>query len=187
MAELTYDKTKEKNYDYWENQFDGHGGYMLSADGNEYDILRGMIFHFVDKYDSVLDVGCACGDNLEWAERHHKGIDYEGTDYCEKFIEANRKRRPDIKWKVEDARNLKEFSESFDEVILYDVLDGLEGWERALDEAYRVAICRVIVLMWMDPHMDDKAEYMRKLGMRVIDIKIEGDGIHYHRLLVGEK
>jgi ubiquinone/menaquinone biosynthesis C-methylase UbiE len=86
-----------------------------------------------------------------------------------------------------DARKLKEEDDSWDIVCLYDVLDGLPCWEEALKEAYRVAKKKVIVLMWMDPHMDEKKEYMRSLGFRVIEIDIEGDGLHYHKFLIGEK
>lgn len=66
------DKTKEENYKYWQDSFDGHSSYMRSADGNEYDILRGLIMHFVEKGESFLDVGCAMGDNLEASERAGK-------------------------------------------------------------------------------------------------------------------
>jgi 2-polyprenyl-3-methyl-5-hydroxy-6-metoxy-1,4-benzoquinol methylase len=182
-----YNKLKEKNYDYWQNLFDGHGGYMLAGGGNEYDILRRLLLHFVCFYESFLDIGCACGDNLEVSERLKLFLKYKGTDYVEKFIKANKKRRPEIDWEVMDARYLKEEDGSYDNVCLYDVLDGLEGWELALSEASRVATKRVIVLMWMDPAMEDKLAYMRKLGLRCIDIKIEGDGLHFHRLIVGEK
>jgi len=182
-------KLEEKNYDYWENQFDGHSAYMISGLGNEYDILRGLIFHFVGDGETFFDVGCACGDNLEAGERAGKlfSVDYKGTDYAEKFIEANKERRPEVRWDVMDARELKEDDGSWDNVCLYDVLDGLEGWQDALSEAARVATKRVIVLMWMDPQMDEKRAYMQKLGLRTINIDIEGDGLHYHRLIIGEK
>lgn len=87
-----------------------------------------------------------------------------------------------------DARELHFTSNSYDTVCVYDVLDTLrEDWKLALDEAYRVASKRVIVLMWMDPHMEEKVEYMRSQGLKVLDTDIEGDGIHYHKLIVGFK
>ena len=72
-------------------------------------------------------------------------------------------------------------------VLIYDVLDALEHWEDAIDEAIRVATNKVIILMWMDADMAGKIDYMRSKGLRVLEIDIDGDGIHYHKLLVGEK
>lgn len=182
-------KLAEKNYQYWENEFDGHKSYMISGDGNEYDILRKLIFHFVGDAETFLDIGCASGDNLEAGERSGKlfSVDYKGTDYAAGFIKANTARRPEVSWEVMDARELKEGDNSWDNVCIYDVLDALDGWEDALSEAFRVAKKRVIVLMWMDAHMDEKRDYMRSLGLRVIEIDIQGDGIHYHKMLIGEK
>jgi ubiquinone/menaquinone biosynthesis C-methylase UbiE len=183
-----FNKLKEENYDYWNNQFDGHSSYMRSDSGNEYDILRGLLLHFVGTGESFLDVGCAMGDTLEASERRGKKLRYKGTDYAEKFTKANKKRRPDVEWETMDARSLKEKDNSYDTVCLYDVVDTLrDTWTIALDEAFRVARKRVIILMWMDADMPAKAAYMRSLGLKTLEIDIEGDGIHYHKMLIGEK
>lgn len=183
----TYDKKTEKNYDYWQNQFDGHGGYMLVGSGNEFDTIRKLLLHFVNKGESFLDVGCACGNNLEVSEGMNLFLEYTGTDYAEKFIKANKERRPDINWDTMDARDLNKFSDiSFDTVCLYDVIDNLDGWQTALDEACRVCSKRVILLMWMDNNMDEKRDYLRNKGLSVLDITIDGS-VHFHRMMIGTK
>jgi ubiquinone/menaquinone biosynthesis C-methylase UbiE len=187
ISKNTFNKKTEENYLYWQNDFDTHSSYMRADDGNEYDILRRLLLHFVKRCESFLDVGCAMGDTLEVSEKLGLQLNYCGTDYADKFIKANKKRRPEVTWRVRDARDLGGYDESWDTVCLYDVLDGLNGWEQALDEAYRVCKKRVIVLMWMDPHMEEKYEYMQKLGLKTLMIDIEGYGIHYHKILVGEK
>jgi ubiquinone/menaquinone biosynthesis C-methylase UbiE len=179
-------KTDEKNYNYWQNVFDSHGGYMLAAEHNEYAILRDLILTFVDDRESILDLGCASGGTYDWIKEKKRKVTYKGTDYAEKFIEANRKRHPNIIWEVEDCRQLAEEDGEFDVVVLYDVLDGLDGWHKAIEEARRVAAKKVIVLMWCDAGMDDKRAYMEELGLSVLDLKIEGN-IHFHRMLVGFK
>ncbi len=163
---MKYDKTKEKNYNYWEKEFTPHTNYMIAEKENEYWIIRSEIFKYLKEGDSVLDVGCACGDNLEFSEKIGKKIDYKGVDYAEDFILENKKRRPDISWQVMDARYLEEKDQSYDVVILYDVLDNLEGWEKAIDEALRVAKKRVIIVMWMDSKMKEKKPYIKKKGFK---------------------
>lgn len=181
-----FNKKDEKNYDYWQNVFDGHDGYMLAAGTNEYAILRDLILTFVNDKESILDLGCASGGTYDWIKEKKRNVTYKGTDYAEKFVKANKKRHPNIVWEVEDCRYLKEDDGEFDIVLLYDVLDGLTGWEKALDEAVRVAVKKVIVLMWCDPAMDDKLAYMREKGLNVLDMKVEG-AVHFHRILVGWK
>jgi ubiquinone/menaquinone biosynthesis C-methylase UbiE len=182
---VKYDKTQEKLYVYWNELFDTHGGYMLPAGTNEYAILRDLLLAFIRDGESVLDLGCASGGTYDWILDRERDVEYKGTDFADKFVKANQERHPDILWEVEDCRELNEEDGSFDVVILYDVLDGLVGWEQALDEAYRVARKRVLVMMWCDPAMDDKRAYMEKFGT-VTDIKVEGN-VHFHRLLVGLK
>lgn len=181
-------KLKEKNYDYWQHQFDGHSSYMLGAENNEYAILRNIILGFIDDNESLLEVGCASGGMWDWIKVKGRNLDivYQGTDYAEKFIKANRKRHPEVKWAVVDARSLKGFTSFWDTVLLYDVLDGMEGWEQALDEAIRVAKKRVIVLMWCDADMGGKLKYMEEKGLSVTEMDVQGN-VHYHKVLVGFK
>lgn len=173
-------------HNYWQNEFDGHSSYMLPAEHNEYAVLRDMILGFIPDGWSLLDLGCASGGTLDWIKSKKRNIKYKGTDFAEKFMEANKKRYPSYLWEVEDCRELKEEDGDFDVVLLYDVIDGMTDWQKALDEAYRVASKMVIVLMWCDANMDDKREYMEKQGLSVLDIKAEGN-IHFHRMFVGWK
>jgi len=183
---MKYDKKTEKNYHYWQDTFDSHSSYMLAGGTNEYAVLRDLILTFIDDKDNILDLGCASGGTYDWIKEKQRTVLYKGTDYCEKFIKENKKRHPNIIWEVEDCRNLVEDDGEFDVVILYDVLDGLPGWEQALDEAYRVARKKIVVLMWCDPGMEDKLAYMKEKGLSVLDLKIEGN-IHFHRMFVGWK
>ena len=183
---MRYNKHKEDAYDYWQNIFNSHEGYMLAADYNEFAIFRRLILTFIDDGEKVLDVGCASGDTFGYSDELGKDIDYTGVDYCEKFIRANKKRLPLAEWKVMDARSLKFADSSFDTVILYDVLDYLEDWKKAVDEAIRVTKNKIIILMWMDKDMMGKVTYLRQHGWIVVDMDISG-GVHYHKFILGVK
>lgn len=189
---MKYDKTKEKNYDYWNNIFDDHDGYMLESTmglhivwgWNEYGILRKMILAFVEDGETLFEVGCASGNTYEVIKKQGRKIFYKGTDYAENFIKANKERMPDGEWEVQDARYLKEKDDSWDVVLIYDVIDNMEGQNKAIDEAIRVANKRVILLMWMDNEIEEKKDYLMKKGLHVLDIDIRGC-IHFHKMLVG--
>ena len=182
-----FDKKKEKNYDYWQNIFDGHYDYMMSGKDNEYYLLREEFIKYLKDGDKVLDVGAASGGTYQHLKEFvDKKIDYKGTDYASNFIKANKERFPEAKWEIQDARYLKEADESYDAVIMYDVLDSMEGWELALDEAMRVSKKWIFILMWTDNNMDDKYNYLKDKGWKTRMYQID----HYirgHRIIIAKK
>lgn len=181
---MKYDKKKEDRYNYWNNIFDGHGGYMLPLLHNEPAIIRDIILAFVDDGESLLDIGCASGGTLDWIRHKKRKIKYKGTDYAENFIIENKKRLPDGLWGVMDAREIKEKDKSWDIVVIYDVIDNSEGWEQALNEACRVAIDKVILVMWADNDMETKKQYFIDKKIPIIDLKINGC-VKSHRMIIG--
>ena len=177
---MKYDKHKEDNYSYWQGQFDGHQHYMVSGEGNEYYFIREIILKEIKSGESLLDVGCASGGTYRHIkEFSKKTIKYKGIDFAEKFIEANKEQMPKIDWEVGDARYLKEPDKSWDNVLIYDSIDRLDGWEKALDEADRVAKKQIILIMWIDNNMDEKRDYLEKLGYSIKQFT-SMDGMNYH-------
>jgi len=183
---MKYYKKKEKNYHHWE-EVGERDGYMTAEGNNEYAQIRNILGNYIQDEDKILDVGCANGNNLEWWEKMGKKFEYVGMDYSNNFIKTNTKRRPDIRWKVADARKLPVKDGEFDVVVIYDVLDALEGWQEALSEAIRASRKRILITMWMDAHMEEKKVYLEKKGLKVVKIEIVGDGIHYHYILICDK
>lgn len=187
---MKYDKTKEKNYNTWQNDSGDHKTYMLGLNipTSEYYRIRKKALSYLEKGDSLLDVGCASGGTYHHIINYTKRkIEYKGVDYCEKFIEANKGSYPEAEFEVQDARYLKEDNNSWDVVLLYDVLDGLKGWKQAIDEAIRVCRKKVIIVMWMDPRMDLKLDYMEKKMKNVKAFDWQPVGTHYHYFIIGDK
>ncbi len=69
----------------------------------------------------ILDIGCGNGTNLPIA-RIFPSIEYHGLDYAEKTIESARKEYPDIVFHLEDAFNTSFENNTFDMIILSNVL-----------------------------------------------------------------
>lgn len=156
-----HNKKKESQYKFWQEEFTGHRDYMVN--GEEYSRIRGIIASYLVDDDSILDLGCAGGGTYEYLKRYTDwNGDYKGIDYCEKFIETNKRKHPDIKWELGDIRYLKEPEESWDVVIFYDSIDNLDGWELALSRAMKIVRDLIIIVTWKDNHPEEKAEYLEK-------------------------
>lgn len=83
---------------------------------------------------SVLDVGCGFGDLLDNLKAKGLHVDYHGIDVMEHFVDVARKRHPDGKFWVFDARDKRpaDFHPPFD----YVFASGLLGLHVGDDSEY---------------------------------------------------
>ncbi len=92
---------------------------------------------------SVLELACGSANDyrafVEYGLAPH--LDYCGLDLTEKNVTNARRRFPGVGFEVGDVRDLRHAGESFEYVVACDVFEhlSLDGMERALDEAMRVA------------------------------------------------
>lgn len=132
------------------------GQYMLSYGEGPGTDTRHVLSNFVNIGESVLDVGCGPGWNMEHFAEYGPMIKrYKGVDYASYFVNAANARRkgkfsPEyaLPFEVQDCRDLKEPDKSWDVVIIQDCLEHTNGYEKPLKEALRVARKRVIVGFW---------------------------------------
>jgi SAM-dependent methyltransferase len=98
----------------------------------------------LDKYtkDKVLDVGCASGRYTNYL--FSKGFDVCGIDTQPDLIKMAKKEYPKIPFKVAPAEKIPFADNSFDTIILFDILEHLADDVLALREARRVGR-RVII------------------------------------------
>jgi len=140
---------------YWDNHMGDDAGaanYMKSYGEGPGSQTRFMIANFINDGESVLDVGCGPGWNLEHFMEHGPKVKaYRGLDYSERFVRVANKRTAkngNFKFRLGDARELKEPDKSWDVVILQDVLEHTNGYEKPMAEAMRVAKKRIIITFW---------------------------------------
>lgn len=140
------------------------GNYMISYGEGPGTETRHVLSNFVNVGESVLDVGCGPGHNMEHFMEYGPMLKrYKGVDYASYFVNAANKRRKTkqvpteyaLPFEVQDCRELKEPDKSWDVLIIQDCLEHTNGYEKPIQEALRVARKRIIVAFW---HLMDKEE-----------------------------
>lgn len=159
---------------YWDNLMgdEEHAGeYMLTYGEGSGSETRLMVGSFIKDGQSVLDVGCGPGWNMDHFANYGPALSvYKGVDYSELFIKVTNKRRrfnlmedfstiKILPFELQDCRHLKEPDNSWDVVIIQDCLEHTNGYEQPIKETLRVARKRVIVSFWHltenDDHIND--------------------------------
>jgi SAM-dependent methyltransferase len=119
--------------------------------------------------ESVLDVGCGPGHNLDHFMLYGPAIsNYKGIDYSIRFVRAANERAKQLAntssgpFALGDVRDIKEEPGSWDVVVLQDVLEHTNGYEGPVKGALEVAKKRVIVSFWHltenDDHINDDGD-----------------------------
>jgi SAM-dependent methyltransferase len=161
---------------YWDKLMtddENAAGYMLNYGEGPGSPLRHFIGNLINDGESVLDVGCGPGWNLDHFIKYGPAIRaYRGLDYSERFVRVANERWSRGVWyksiqpenidywtypifRLGDCRKLKEPDNSWDVVILQDVLEHTNGYKKPIHEALRVARRRVIVTFWHLTEDDD--------------------------------
>lgn len=131
------------------------GVYMETYGEGPGTALRHFIGSLINDDESVLDVGCGPGHNYQHFKLYGPSVTYKGKDYASLFIKACNSKFPEANFELGDVRDFKEADRSWDVVIMQDVLEHTNGYEKPLSEALRVARKRIIVTFW---HLMDKEE-----------------------------
>lgn len=136
---------------YWEDNFDDESAasYMETYGEGVGSDTRHMLGTFINDGESILDVGCGPGWNWDHFKEHGPKISkYLGLDYSKRFVRVANQRNPGM-YRVGDVRNLTRYNrEEFSVVILQDVLEHTNGYEKPVQEALRVSKKRVIITFW---------------------------------------
>lgn len=165
---------------YWDlllEDDDHAANYMKSYDEGPGFATRHELGSFINDGESVLDVGCGPGWNLDhFIEYGPKISGYRGIDYSQRFVRVANQRwlskgsvafietvdqKATAYWtyplyRLGDARKLEEPDESYDVVIVQDCLEHTNGYEKPVSEALRVAKKRVIITFWRMGSGEDK-------------------------------
>lgn len=203
-------KTNDLKKNYWENFSDEAAAEYMEAYGEgPGSPLRMFISSLINDGETVLDVGCGPGWNLDHFTKYGPNIKaYRGLDFSAKFVKiANQRWKDKRSFAIGDVRNFHEASQSWDVVLMQDVLEHTNGYEKPLKEALRVARKRIIITFWHlkdedDPHINDDGsdtwgawydkreweKHLDGLGLHWLhDEVIRGENLVWHVYVIDEE
>jgi SAM-dependent methyltransferase len=186
---------------------EGAASYMsLYGEGVGSD-TRHTLSAFINDGESVLDIGCGPGWNWDHFQMYGPEISkYRGEDYSPRFVRVASARIQEPVIFLGDCRELRHPNESWDVVLLQDVLEHTNGYKLPINEALRVAKKRVIITMWHlidgdNEHINDDGndgygawydgnkfkEFLDSLGLQWMETESKPTDNRHHRFFVIDK
>lgn len=157
-----------KNPNYWDKLMgteESAAVYMQTYGEGIGSETRKTIADFINSDESVLDVGCGPGWNFDHFKEYGPEVKYRGEDYSRLFVKVANDRAADKyderPFFYGDCRSLHHHPDSFDVVILQDVLEHTNGYEEPVRQALHVAKRRVIIAFW---HLTENDDHINEDG-----------------------
>ena len=105
-----------------------------------YEGEKYLISEYINKGDTVLDIGCAQGGMFKILKKKFGSINYTGIDFNKNMINlAKKKYKKNIFFYYTKNNYYKFFKKKFDVVIVFGILHLNSNWKSILINAYKVA------------------------------------------------
>jgi 2-polyprenyl-3-methyl-5-hydroxy-6-metoxy-1,4-benzoquinol methylase len=111
------------------------------------DLTSGATIHFLGVLDflkkipesaTILDIGCGAGAILRSLQPYYPNLRLFGTDISEIAITEARAHSTNINYEQSTAEKLPYSDNTFDAVLMFEVLEHVENPEQSLCEIYRI-------------------------------------------------
>jgi len=138
---------------------------------------------FAPDFESFLEIGCGTGFVLSGIEAEFPNRQLSGSEIYTNGLQYARKRIPGARLAQMDARSLP-YSEEFDVVGAFDVIEHIDEDETALDSTYRavkpngIALISVPQHKWLWSPIDEAACHKRRYSSSELHKKLNKAGFH---------
>jgi ubiquinone/menaquinone biosynthesis C-methylase UbiE len=102
--------------------------------------------HLCRESESLLDVGCFCGEWLNYVTSKHKWIiTHLGIDVAQNKIDEGKRLFPHLNLQCSYAEQLNSSAARFDIVTCLEVLEHIPDWQRVFESLFKLAKRQVII------------------------------------------
>jgi ubiquinone/menaquinone biosynthesis C-methylase UbiE len=138
-AGQTYQQTRISHWDSIAQKRDSWKGM-----GKWYHCRLAELYHFyIPKDASVLELGCADGRLLA-SLKPKRGV---GVDFSEEMIQRAKKNHPEFEFIHADTHDLSSINETFDIIILSDLINDLWDVQRVFEQIKRLCTPRTRIII----------------------------------------
>jgi len=135
---------------------------------------------------SFLEIGCGTGYVLSGIAESYPGVQLHGSELFTAGLSFAAARQPTIDFMQMDARYIP-FTDEFDAVGAFDVLEHIEEDEQVFVQIYDALKARGVMLLavpqhaWLWSAVDEYSCHVRRYSAKVLHSKVEGSGFEILR------
>lgn len=107
--------------------------------------VRKWLLDIIPDKESILDIGCGPGHVSAVFKLAGRKNNYLGVDNDASIVEYAQSLFPEVKFECFDANFLPYGNNSFDNCILFTVVEAMADFRKPIEEAVRIAIKRVVI------------------------------------------
>ena len=130
----------------------------------------------------LLDIGCGCGEFTKELAQYCGQV--TAIDVSEKLIDRCNKENklPNIEYLCRDGRATGLPDKSFDCVIERDALHHMSGWEKAIDEMFRLSTKYVLIAEPLDDDRSIEKHNSNEAQNLFLELQHDAGYEHYHHI-----
>jgi ubiquinone/menaquinone biosynthesis C-methylase UbiE len=144
--------SSEELYEWCIKEYSSNNVISRILINNFYEKLRKVIIiPILPQIRSIIEIGCGAGESTKKILKMVCNVKYEATEYDLRYIDALNNKNLPFKISQENVYGLNKEENSYDCVIMLEVLEHLENYELALKEIFRVSRKYVIISVPNEP------------------------------------
>jgi len=143
--------TSDELYDWCIKEYKSNNPITRFLLSRYYEVIEQILKQIKPNISNVLEIGCGAGESTMRLKKSLEGIKYDATDKDIRYIEAVNNRELPIIITKENVYKINRNNNSYDCIIMLEVLEHLEDVYLALSELFRVSSRYVIISVPNEP------------------------------------